>query len=180
MKQFLPYTIQSGMSKSGSYILMLRDTDGGMQIPILIGTHEAQGILMALEKVATRRPMTHDLMLHIMEEYALTLKEVTIDRVNEGIFYASLHLSDGFNEKRFDSRPSDAITLALFCNSPIMVAESVVEETGMRVENEDKKTDNGKRSIEELEAELKRCEESEEYERAAEIQKEIEKLRMEK
>lgn len=173
MKQVYPLTIQSGMSQSGSYVLMLGEPESCMQVPIFIGAHEAQGILLAKETVQTRRPMTHELMTGIMKEYGLTLQQVTIDRVEEGIFYATLHMSDGFNEKRFDSRTTDAITLALLCDCPIMMADSVIEETGMRVEDESPKVE----TIEELEQELVECEEREDYERAAEIQKEIERLK---
>lgn len=164
------------MSQSESYILMLCEPESGIQVPIFIGAHEAQGILLAKEEVKTRRPMTHELMMHVMEEYGLGLKEVSIDRVCEGIFYATLHMTDGFNSRDFDSRASDAITLALLADCPIMMAENVIEETGVRMEGERSKV-KGENSIEELEAELRRCEEREEYERAAEIQKEIESRR---
>ena len=175
MKRVFPLTIQSGMSQSGSYILMLCEPESGVQVPIFIGAHEAQGILLAKEEVKTRRPMTHELIMKVMEEYGLTLKEVSIDRVSEGIFYATLHMTDGFNSRTFDSRSSDAITLALLSDCPIMMAESVIEETGVMMEGERSKV-KGENSIEELEEELKRCEASEEYERAAEIQKRIDQL----
>lgn len=176
MKRVFPLTIQSGMSQSGSYILMLCEPESGVQVPIFIGAYEAQGILLAKESVKTRRPMTHELMMKVMEEYGLSLKEVSIDRVNEGIFYATLHMTDGFNTRTFDSRSSDAITLALLADCPIMMEESVIEETGVRMEGDSimVKEEN---TLEELEAELRRCEENEEYERAAEIQQQIEKLK---
>ena len=179
MKQVFPLTIQSGMSQSGSYILMLCEPTSSMQIPIFIGAYEAQSILLAKESVETRRPMTHELMLHIMNDYELSIKEVTIDKVIDGIFYSTLHLTDGFNEKHFDSRASDAITLALLCNRPIMVADDVLEETGMKME-ESSFIDNGnnpQRDIARLEEELRLCEEREDYEQAAEIQKKIEQLK---
>ena len=176
MKRVFPLTIQSGMSQSGSYILMLCEPESGVQVPIFIGAYEAQGILLAKESVKTRRPMTHELMMKVMEEYGLSLKEVSIDRVNEGIFYATLHMTDGFNTRTFDSRSSDAITLALLADCPIMMEESVIEDTGVRMEGDSimVKEEN---TLEELEAELRRCEENEEYERAAEIQQQIEKLK---
>ena len=89
MKQVFPLTIQSGMSQSGSYVLMLGERESGLQIPIFIGAYEAQGILLAKETVQTRRPMTHELMVHVMQDYGLSLKEVSIDRVMEGIFRRS-------------------------------------------------------------------------------------------
>ena len=181
MKRVFPLTIQSGMSQSGSYILMLCEPESGVQVPIFIGAYEAQGILLAKEEVKTRRPMTHELMMKVMEEYGLALKEVTIDRMSEGIFYATLHMTDGFNSRNFDSRATDAITLALLSDCPIMMAESVIEETGVQLEGveSEKLKVKSENSIEELEEELKRCEESEEYERAAEIQKRIDSLRSE-
>ena len=176
MKRVFPLTIQSGMSQSGSYILMLCEPESGVQVPIFIGAYEAQCILLAKESVKTRRPMTHELMMKVMEEYGLSLKEVSIDRVNEGIFYATLHMTDGFNTRSLDSRSSDAITLALLADCPIMMEESVIEETGVRMEG-DSIMVKGENTLEELEAELRRYEENEEYERAAEIQQQIEKLK---
>ena len=180
MKRVFPLTIQSGMSQSGSYILMLCEPESGVQVPIFIGAYEAQGILLAKEEVKTRRPMTHELMMKVMEEYGLGLKEVSIDRVDEGIFYATLHMTDGFNNRTFDSRATDAITLALLSDCPIMMDENVIEETGVKMNNEEFRMKNEELSVEKLEEELKRCEENEEYERAAEIQKRIEKVKGEK
>ena len=174
MRQVIPLTIQNGLSQSGSYILMLAELDGNRQIPISIGSHEAQSIMLAGQPEKVRRPMTHQLMTAMMNEYGLSLRQVTIDRVEEGIFYATLHLTDGFNEKRFDSRPTDAITLALLTGAPILVNENVIEETGVVVNNEQRGAEN---RLEQLEAELQRCEETEDYERAAEIQKEIERIK---
>ena len=113
-----------------------------------------------------------------MVETSLALKEVTIDRMSEGIFYATLHMTDGFNPRNFDSRATDAITLALLSDCPIMMDDGVIEECGVRMEGESAKV-KGEDTIEELEAELRRCEEKEEYERAAEIQEKIEKMKNE-
>ena len=176
MKRVFPLTIQNGMSQSGSYILMLCEPESGIQVPIFIGAHEAQGILLAKEEVKTRRPMTHELMVKVMDEYGLTLKQVSIDRVSEGIFYATLHMTDGFNTRTFDSRSSDAITLALLSDCPILMDDNVIEETGVRMQNANQNPEKPN-SIEQLEEQLRRCEESEEYERAAEIQQQIENLK---
>ena len=162
------------MSQSGSYILMLLEPESQRQIPIIIGAHEAQGILLAKETVRTRRPMTHELMAHLMEAYALTLTQVTIDRVLDGVFYATLHVSDGFNTKQLDSRTTDAITLALLTDAPILVDDNVLAETGGAAQQV---TPSSTPTLEALEAELHRCEEAEDYERAAEIQEQIEKMK---
>ena len=181
MKQVYPVTIQSGMSQSGSYLLMLHEPIESRQIPIIIGPGEAQSILLAQnpeESNKIRRPLTHQLMVQMMSTYGLTLKKVTIDKVVEGIFYATLYVSDGFNEHRLDSRTTDAVTLALLTGTPVFADERVIEETGVRVENNH--PTEKEESLEELEEELRRCEENEDYERAAEIQTEIEKMKDEK
>ena len=157
---------------------MLCEPESGVEVPIFIGAQEAQGILLAKEGVRTRRPMTHELMMKVMGEYGLSVERVSIDRVSEGIFYATLHVTDGFNSRDFDCRPTDAITLALMADCPIMMDERVIEEC--RMENVEYKMKNEELSVEKLEEELKRCEENEEYERAAEIQKRIEKVKGEK
>ena len=175
MKQVYPVSIQSGMSQSGSCILMLHEPQGNLQIPVIIGRGEAQSIILAQnpeECARLKRPMTHQLMARMMNDYGLTLKRVTIDRVLEGVFFSTLHVSDGFNEKAFDSRTTDAITLALLIDAPIYVDDAVLEATGMPMAPPAEKPS----SLEELEAELRRCEENEDYERAAEIQAAIEKL----
>ena len=187
MKQVYPVTIESGMSQSGSCILMLHEPEGQRQVPVVIGRYEAQNILLALnpeDSGKLRRPMTHQLMVQVINTYGLSLKEVTIDRVVEGVFFATLHMTDGFNEKTLDSRTTDAVTLALLTGAPIMMDERVLEETGVRVESGERRVEtgewreeSGERNIEALEEELRMCEEREDYERAEEIQKEIEELR---
>ena len=73
------------MSQSESYILMLLEPESGIQIPIFIGGYEAQSILVAKETIKTRRPMTHELIAHIMDEYGLSVEQITIDRMIDGI-----------------------------------------------------------------------------------------------
>ena len=176
MKQVVPTTMQNGLSESGSYILMLTEVDGDRSIPIFTGSHEAQSIMLAAASEQTRRPMTHQLMAAMMNEYGLTLREVTVDRVEDGIFYATLHITDGFNMKRFDSRPTDAVTLALLTGCRIMVDERILDETGIKSDHVALQPTADTGSIEQLEAELHRCEETEDYERAAEIQRQIDEL----
>lgn len=176
--------IEGGMSSSGSYVLMLCELDGDRQLPVVIGAYEAQAILLAKENVETRRPLTHETMLKTMKQFGLSLKRVTIDKVVDGVFYATLHVSDGFNEQTVDSRTTDAVTLALLSEAPVFVDDKVMEECGMKVESgewgeesEERKAESGERRVEALEKELKRCEEEENYERAAEIQAEIERIK---
>ena len=177
MKQVYPVTIQSGMSQTGSYLLMLHEPLEGRQIPIIIGHSEAQCILLAQhpdESSKIRRPMTHQLMVEMMKTYGLTLRQVTIDRMIEGIFYATMHMSDGFNEHRLDSRTTDAITLALLTGAPIYADEKIIDECGVRTETPAaEKADADLPELQRLEEELRRCVDNEDYERAAVIQARI-------
>ena len=178
-----------------SYILILTAADpqknecqpGPREVPILIGENEAQAIIMAVEGRRAKRPLTHNLIASIMEEYMLSLKRVTIDRFEEGIFYSTLHISDGFSEKAIDSRTSDAIVLALLQDAEILMNPSVFEETCMEpgaltANLPDAKADGQQNEleslgIEALEALLRECEENEDYERAQEIMNQINALK---
>ncbi len=173
MKELIPYSLQEGLAQSGSYVLMLMEPISQRQIPIIVGSAEAQAILLAKQEVKTRRPIPHKLMSNILESFRLQLKKVVIDHVSEGIFYSTLHITDGFSEHTFDSRTTDAIALALHCDAPIMAEEKVIEETSVAADNDDASTP----SLEELERELSKCEQREDYERAARIQEQIEKIR---
>lgn len=174
-----------------SYILILSAAEpqknecqpGPREVPILIGENEAQAIVMAVEGQRAKRPLTHNLLEGIMEEFMLKLNQVTIDRFEEGIFYSTLHISDGFTEKHIDSRTSDAVVLAMLQQADIMMNASVFEETcmepGALVNNLPgaQKTKAPTQSIEALEALLRECEENEDYERAQEIMDQIKALK---
>lgn len=179
MKRVYPITIQGGMSQTGSYVLMLHEPEEGRQVPIVIGRSEAQSILLAQnseESDRIKRPTTHRLMVEMMNTYGLTLKMVTIDRVVEGVFYATLHVSDGFNEHALDSRTTDAVTLALLTEAPVFADEQVIEDCGVRTQGQSA-DGSPEAEIRRLELQLKRCEADEDYERAAEIQARLETLR---
>lgn len=169
------------MSMSGSYILVLDAPEVGRQVPVLVGEAEAEAIVMATEQIHARRPLTHNLICNLMEEYMLTLKRVTVDRFDEGIFYSTLYVSDGFAEKKIDSRTSDAVVLALLQHSNILMSESVLEETSMKPGTlEDNLPQHHQwhgETLEELEARQRQCELEEDYEQAAEIMKRINSLK---
>lgn len=170
------------MSMSDSYILVLNAPEQGKHVPVLIGEAEAQAVIMAIEQKEARRPLTHNLLNNILEEYMLTLKKVTIDRFDEGIFYSSLYISDGFTEKRIDSRTSDAIVLALMQHCEILIDLNVLEETSM---DPNALIDNLPAqggalhdvTLEDLEQQLRDCEANEDYEQAAEIMKRINQMK---
>ena len=184
--QVYPLQISQSMSMSGAYVLVLDAPENGKQVPIIIGEAEAQAIVMAIEQKQARRPLTHNLLNNILEEYLLVLKQVTIDRFEEGIFYSTLYISDGFSEKRIDSRTSDAIVLALLQHCNIMIENRVLEETSMEpgaLENNlpqnRSKSQTDTLTLEQLEELLHECEEKEDYEQAAEIMEKINRMKNE-
>ncbi len=179
-KKVYPTEVLQGFTENAMFVLMLYDPIGDKKVPVMIGEHEAEMIILEQEQRQAYRPMTHELIISLLKEFHLELELVRINRFSEGIFYASLIVSDGFNHKEIDARPSDAVVLALRLSVDIEMAESVLEDTGFTPQHNDidlGTTLSGGESIEELEEELRLCEENEDYERAAEIMKKIEKLK---
>lgn len=107
-------------------ILILKDTTEDIIFPIWIGAMEAMSISMALNKVAVPRPMTHDLVLNILDKLSTRLTAVEIVSIHEGTYYAELVLRVEEGERRVDCRPSDSIALALRAEVPIRVSEDVI------------------------------------------------------
>lgn len=113
--------------RSGMYILLLKAVDGEETLPIWIGKPEADSIALALGKVVTPRPLTHDLVKNIIEELNMTVSKVIVHEIIDNTYYATLYVTDGVNERSVDSRPSDAVAVALRTNSPVYVEETVIE-----------------------------------------------------
>jgi bifunctional DNase/RNase len=107
-------------------IIILRDEDDQRSLPIWVGIFEANAIALELEKIATPRPMTHDLIKNILESLEARVVKVVVTDLKENTFFAVLHLQLGETEYTVDSRPSDAIDLALRVAAPIYVDEDVV------------------------------------------------------
>jgi uncharacterized protein len=107
-------------------IIILKDEEDKRSLPIWVGIFEANAIALELEKIATPRPMTHDLIKNILETVEARVTKVVVTDLKENTFYAVLHLQIGEREYTVDSRPSDAIALALRVAAPIYVDEDVV------------------------------------------------------
>ena len=107
-------------------IIILKDEEDKRSLPIWVGIFEANAIALELEKIATPRPMTHDLIKNILETVAARVVKVVVTDLKENTFFAVLHLQLGETEYTVDSRPSDAIALALRVAAPIYVDEDVV------------------------------------------------------
>jgi hypothetical protein len=113
--------------RSSMYILLLKEIDGDGRLPIWIGKPEADSIALALGKVVTPRPLTHDLIKNIADGLKVRITKIIVTEILENTYYALVCLNDGKKETLIDSRPSDAIAVALRSNAPIFVEESIME-----------------------------------------------------
>ncbi len=109
-------------------IVILKDLEEERALPIWVGIFEANAIALEMESVPTPRPMTHDLIKNILEETEATVLRIVVNDLKDITFYAEIYLSLNGNEVAIDSRPSDAIALALRVDAPIYVAKKVLEE----------------------------------------------------
>ena len=107
-------------------MIILRDEDDKRSLSIWVGLPEANAIALELEKIPTQRPMTHDLIKNILEAVEARVSKVVVTDLRENTFYAVIHLRLGTTDLTVDSRPSDAIALALRVEAPIFVAEAVL------------------------------------------------------
>lgn len=112
-------------------IVVLRDPDNKINLPIWIGLLEATAIATELESIEMARPMTHDLLHTIVGELQATVEAVEVSDLKENTFYATIHLKAGGKELRIDSRPSDALALAIRAKCPIFVAKTVLEQSSI-------------------------------------------------
>ena len=178
--------------KSGAYALILAEKEGkGRKLPVVIGGAEAQSIAVAMEKsVAPPRPLTHDTWFNMLNELGAHIEKVLIHRLVNGVFFASIHATgkDGVTLV-FDSRPSDAVALAVRIPCPIFATEHILESAGITeqeeavadqlepdIETESPEELTAEQTLEELEALLEEAVENEDYELAARLRDRIEKL----
>lgn len=178
--------------ESGVYALILQQEGTTRRIPIIIGFPEAQAIECKLQEIRTPRPLTHDIMVNTLKEFGITLKEVLIKRMPNGVFAADLYFSDGVYERIIDARSSDAVALAIRLNAPIYTTEDVIREASFDPADKKKQpeTPQKKRSLdvkitpasglekmtlEELAEAMEKAASEEDYEEAARIKEEINK-----
>lgn len=112
--------------RSNMYILLLKESEGAGTLPIWIGKPEADSIALALGKVATPRPLTHDLIKNVLDGLKMRLTKVVVTEIIDNTYYAMLSITDGRKDTLIDSRPSDAVAIALRLNAPIYVEESIL------------------------------------------------------
>lgn len=186
--------LSSNHSQSGSFTLVMGEVEGSRRLPIVIGMFEAQAIAIEIEKIVPNRPMTHDLFKSFAESFKLEIDRIVISDMKEGVFYAKIHCKNSLKEVEIDSRPSDAIAIAVRFSAPIYCAEKVMSEASIEFTEEDKKLESKKEevpappkvgpkkegslkdySLDKLNQLLEKAINNEDYERAARIRDEINK-----
>ncbi len=113
--------------RSGMYILLLKEVEGARTLPIWIGKPEADSIALALGRVVTPRPLTHDLLKNVLNSLDVEVSRIVVTDIIDNTYYAIIYLIEGQMEIPIDSRPSDAVALALRVNAPIFVEDSIIE-----------------------------------------------------
>jgi bifunctional DNase/RNase len=174
-------------TQTGSYALVLAEETGKKRIPIMIGAFEAQAIALHMEELKPPRPLTHDLFLSFAIAYNVDLKEVLINKLEEGIFYSELVFTKEGEIIRIDSRTSDAVALALRFKCPIFTTTEIIEKAGIILEDksvddtepedEDEAETMETRPVSELEALLSQAIANEDYEAASRLRDELNRRR---
>jgi uncharacterized protein len=118
-------------------IVLLKTADGNKFLPIWIGHPEAAAILMKLQSQSVPRPMTHDLLSDMLEQLGAQVVRITVTELRENTFYAQITVTQDGTEIEVDSRPSDAIALAIRAEAPIFAADTVIEESAIEFEGEE-------------------------------------------
>lgn len=195
--------LSSSQSQSGSFALVLGEKDGSRRLPIIIGMFEAQSIAIQIEKINPTRPLTHDLFKTFAQQMDVSVQEIMISDLKEGVFFSKIVCHAGEKEFELDARPSDAIAIGLRFGVPIYTVESVLSEAGIILsdldeeEDEDEETDEiptsstagssassgsssskaklTEVSVDELNKMLNEALEKEDYEKAAKIRDELNK-----
>lgn len=130
MNNLVPMTIKGLMLDpiSNSPIVVLKDGEEKIFLPIWVGIFEANAIALQLENIATPRPMTHDLLKNVMNQIDATVSKIVINDLRDSTFYALIHVTVGSRKIEIDARPSDAIALALRTEAPIFVEQAVLDQ----------------------------------------------------
>jgi bifunctional DNase/RNase len=190
--QLMVLGLSASPASNNAYALILKEVDGNRRLPIIIGAFEAQAIALEMEGMIPPRPMTHDLLKSVIENFGEAIEEVYISELREGTFYAKILFST--SQIEIDARPSDAIALAVRCNAPIYVNSDVMDDTGVFpqeaennpadeqgedlqfLRNKGDRKSPGKSKVEMLQNQLDKAVTDEDYERAAKLRDEIKKI----
>jgi bifunctional DNase/RNase len=176
-------------TQSGAYALVLGEQEGNRRLPIIIGGFEAQAIAIEMEDMTPSRPLTHDLFKSFADSFTITIEEVLIYNLIEGIFHAKLMCRQGENAVEIDTRTSDAVALAVRFKCPIYTHEFILKDAGIILDQADdsdtkeeaktktpakkQKKDIASLSLNELNTQLEKALNTEDYEEASKLRDEI-------
>lgn len=182
--------LSTSPATGGAYAILLKEINGVRRLPIIIGAFEAQAIALEIEGIKPPRPLTHDLMKHLVDNLGGTVLEVIVDELRENTFYAKIIIEVSGLTNEIDARPSDAIALAVRADAPIYVVEQVMElasfvpsdeneaekESAAMPNPEEHKPFSKEAQLAALQDKLREAIEREEYERAAKLRDDIKRL----
>ncbi|MDZ7715379.1 MAG: bifunctional nuclease family protein [Balneolaceae bacterium] len=182
--------LSTSPSSGGAYALILNEIEGNRRLPIIIGTFEAQAIALELEHIKPPRPMTHDLLKNVIQTFGADINQIFINDLSEGTFFAQIIYSNNGEQMEQDARPSDAIALAVRFDAPIFVESKILDEAGIVSEEQageegmsgkavagDTEPPAEMSKLEKLQSELQTAIDTENYEKAARLRDEIQKLK---
>ncbi|AXJ01124.1 hypothetical protein CYPRO_1874 [Cyclonatronum proteinivorum] len=189
--------LSTSPSSGGAYALILSEKDGSRRLPIIIGTFEAQAIALELEHIKPPRPMTHDLLRDIIQNFDSFVKSIVISDLKDGTFFAKVICDSNGSDVELDARPSDAIALGIRFKAPIFASVEVLNEAGIDSDDELKATSradatgspgtSAKKSggaeksfsdqLKQLESKLETAIKNEDYEQAAKLRDQIAKIK---
>jgi bifunctional DNase/RNase len=185
--------LSSNHSQSGSFTLILGEVNGSRRLPIVIGMFEAQAIALEIEKIIPNRPMTHDLFKSFANGFNYEIDRIIITDMKEGVYYAKIKCKSDLIEAEIDSRPSDAIAIAIRFGAPVYCTEKAMSEgevDNFEFDSKEEKSSAKKPtqkfvtkkepslkdfSLDKLNQMLEKAINNEDYERAARIRDEINK-----
>lgn len=164
-------SLSFSQEESGAYALLLGEMDGERQLAVIIGTTEAQAILLELRGIRSPRPLSHQLFASVIEALNVRLLRILIYKVEKGLFYSYLFLQAENSIIRVDARTSDAIAIAMYLQSPIFIYEDLLEREKLNLENKKTQSDDTlakeQPPIEAIKKALEDAVEAEDYEKAA-------------
>lgn len=183
----ISYSTQIGQNIP--FIVILGIAKERVRIPIIIGQSEAQSIAVALDKVTTPRPLSHDVFTSLTSNFDIYIKEVVIYKYSEGVYYAKMVCYNEDKEMDIECRPSDGIAIALRLNRPIYTYQEIFDQAGISIDDNNKNKNEEKNidaeeentpieelNIKQLQKRLSKAIEDENYELAATISKRIKEL----
>lgn len=179
--------ISSSLEQAGAYALVLGETKGERQLPIIIGASEAQAIIIEMKGIFPPRPLTYNLLASILEILSIKLMRILIYKVDNGVFYSYLYMKVEETIIRIDARTSDAVALALRMDAPMFVYDEIIEAEclkagknytnpmgGEELENDEVLQGD---TIGILKTALQKAIDEEDYERAAQIRDKMNQLK---